>query len=133
MRSAVLSRALAPSLALALGFITTACDEGQPDEPGGVAANCPAVVQAICDSACDCGGAAGCTIAGDSGDPEDWIAFDDKSDCVMVYSFSCGSNGQGSSQVDYAACARSLNEPACKPISGGQAFSFPEACQPPPE
>lgn len=131
MRSRAVSRVVsvlgfAASLALA-----AACDKGLADEPEQVAANCPAVVQAICDAACECGGAVGCAIAGDSGDPEDWIAFDDKSECVTVYSLSCGSRS-GNSDVDYKACAQSLNEPACQPTSGGQAFAFPDTCKPPP-
>lgn len=123
-RRALAAAALLTALAMA------ACG-GDSDEPEPVAATCSSVVAAICAAACECGGSAGCAIAGDSGDPEDWIAFDDKNDCLTVYSLGCGGGGQ--SQVDYAACAGALKAPQCQPTSGGEAFAFPAACEPPPE
>lgn len=109
-------RALALAMAMALGLAGAACGSDED--------SCSSVASKICQAACDCGGSAGCSIGDESGS----LTFDNKSDCLQLYSFACQ---QPSDKIDYKACADALATPMCVASSDGMALKTPAACDEP--
>lgn len=105
---------LAFTAALALGG---AAGCGSDDD-----ASCSSVASKLCQAACDCGGAAGCAIGDESGS----ITFDNKADCLQLYSLGCQ---QPSDSIDFKACSDALDTPTCVQGTDGMVLKAPAACE----
>ncbi len=82
---------------------------------------CESMVDAICEAACSCGGAAGCAI----GDTSGAITFDDKKGCVALYNLVCSEPASG---FGYAKCEADLSPPRCVQSTDGMAVMLPASC-----
>lgn len=106
--------ALLAGALMMMGLAGAGC--GSDDE-----SSCSSVASKLCQAACNCGGSAGCSIGDESGG----ITFDNKADCVSLYSLGCSQPSEG---IDYKACADALDSPTCVASSSGMVLKTPAAC-----